>query len=80
MCYELENCNRNKTQTVVVDEENQFSDRQIQQLVNKAQQEHYFVSNVILPEGTRGKESDLGLSSMQIREPNSPNRLAMKTK
>jgi hypothetical protein len=27
VCYELENCNRNKTQTVIIDEENQFSER-----------------------------------------------------
>ncbi len=25
--YEMENCNRNKVQTVVIDEENQFSDK-----------------------------------------------------
>ena len=76
----MENCNRNKVQTVVIDEENEFSDKQINQLVSKAQLEHYFVSNVILPEPNRGKESDFGFGSMQIKEPNSPNRLAMKTK
>ena len=78
--FEMENCNRNKVQTVVIDEENQFNDKQIDHLVSKAQFEHYFVSNVILPEPHQRSESDFGLSSMQIREPHSPNRLAMKTK